>query len=102
DRARKRQDLTRPDQMPPAYPLTRQASNTATATALLRLRLRWPGSSGRRTRRSGGKLSRRAGGRPADSLPKTRLSPARQSTLASVPVPRVENAKQRDASTVAA
>jgi glycerol-3-phosphate dehydrogenase (NAD(P)+) len=53
----------RPDQPAPPKPFWRQASNTATATALLRFRLRWPARIGRRTlllRRE----ARAPGGRP--------------------------------------
>jgi glycerol-3-phosphate dehydrogenase (NAD(P)+) len=57
-------------------PSCRQASNTTTATAFERLRLRFPGRIGRRSRRSGGKLSRISCGSPRVSAPNTKASPA--------------------------
>ena len=48
----------------PAKPFCRQASKTMTATALERLRLRWPGSIGRRRRWVSGKSAMTSGGRP--------------------------------------
>ena len=58
-----------------AKPFWRQASNTVTATALDRFRLRWPVSMGRRSCCAGAKVSRSAGSRPRDSAPNTNQSP---------------------------
>ena len=61
----------------PSNPSCRQASNRVTATALDRLRLRLPGRMGRRKRRSRGRASSRACGRPRVSGPNRKASPGR-------------------------
>ena len=58
-------------------PFCRHASNTATATALERFRLRCPVIIGKRSRWLTGKDSRRSGASPRVSLPNTSQSPGR-------------------------
>ena len=60
----------------PANPAWRQASNTTTATALDRFRLRLCGRIGSRSSRSGGSASRISCGRPRVSGPNRKASPS--------------------------
>ena len=60
----------------PAKPAWRQASNTTTATALDRFRLRLCGRIGSRSSRSGGSASRISCGRPRVSGPNRKASPS--------------------------
>lgn len=79
----------------PAKPHCRHASNTMTATAFDKFRLRCSGSMGRRRRCAGAMLSRTAGGRPALSRPNRSQSPGWKLVWWACCVPLVVRANRR-------
>jgi hypothetical protein len=76
-------------------PFWRQASNTVTATAFDRLRLRCPARIGSRNCCGGGKASQHRGRQAADSEPNTSQSPGANATSCTARVPRVVRANRR-------